>query len=534
MFDVILRNGTVYDGTGSPGSVRDVGIRADRIAALGAPGALGDDASRIVDCVGLAVSPGFVDIHTHSDATLMADADGYSLLMQGVTTEIIGNCGFSCAPCTNRGLVEGMMVGRLPDQSFTWTGFGEYLDGLQARRPGLNVGAYVGHNTVRVNILGSAPRVADDDEVRHMADAIRQSLDEGAIGVSSGLEYNPGFHSDLRELVEIAKVAAEHDAIYASHVRNRDWQYEMGVGEALATARIAGARLQLSHLVPKVGAPPQAAEHILEMIDWTRRLGVDVGYDVIPHEWGPTFLYSVLPKWAYEGGPAEMVRRLSDPATRERLKVNTLPMWKLVPQKRWSELVLMRSAANPDLVGVDFAEIGRIRGIDPHDAILDILLEEGERMVDATWVGRISPAADIRLLMSQPDCAVISDAITLNDHGPTKDMRFAPTGFGWTARFLGHYVRDEGMMALPEGIRRLTSLPARRMRLEGRGELRDGWFADLVVFDPASIRDNATLQDMRATPSGLVHVFVNGEAAVDRGRRTAARAGQVVRRAGAR
>ncbi len=205
-----------------------------------------------------------------------------------------------------------------------------------------------------------------------------------------------------------------------------------------------------------------------------------------------------------------------------------------MPQKRWSELVLTRAEANPNLIGLDFAEIGRIRGIDPHDAIFDILLEEGERMVDATWVGKISPDADIRLLLSQPDCAVISDAITLNDKGPTKGMRFAPTGFGWTARFLGHYVREEGMMALAEGVRRLTSLPARRMRLERRGELRKGWFADLVIFDPASIHDNSTVQDMRATPSGLVHVFVNGAAAVDRGRRTDARAGQVVRRADTR
>jgi N-acyl-D-amino-acid deacylase len=527
MFDLILRNGTVYDGTGNPGTAADVGINGDRIEAIGS---LGDDARAIVDCTGLAVAPGFIDIHTHSDATLMTDSDGYSLLMQGVTTEIIGNCGFSCAPCFARELVEKFMVGRQTGQSFEWTSFGEYLDSLQATKPGLNVGAYVGHNTVRLNIVGSQPRVASDDEVRHMSEVIRQSLDEGAIGVSSGLEYNPGFNSDLRELVEIARVAAEYDATYASHVRNRDWQYEMGVGEALATARIAGARLQLSHLVPKVGAPDHAAEHILEMIEWTRRLGIDVGYDVIPHEWGPTFLYTVLPKWAYEGGPAAMVQRLADPAMREKLKYNPMPQWKLVAQKRWSELVLTRSNANPQLVGLDFAEIGKRRGVDPHDAILDILLEEGETMVDATWVGRISPDEDIRLLLSQSDCAVISDSVTLSDTGPLSTWQFAPSGFGWTARFLGHYARDTRLMDLPEGIRRLTSLPAKRLGLAGRGELRPGGFADVVVFDPNALRDNSTLQDMRATPSGLVHVYVNGQAAVVEGKRTSVRSGRVVRR----
>lgn len=531
MFDLILSNGTVYDGTGAPGQRVDVGIRDGRIEAVGD---LGTDATEVIDCSGLTISPGFIDIHTHSDATLLSDPDGYSLLMQGVTTEIIGNCGFSCAPCMKRELVEKFMVGRLPGQAFTWNSFGEYLDVLQAQKPGLNVGAYVGHNTVRLNIIGNEPRLADEDELTYMGNVLRQSLDEGAIGVSSGLEYNPGFHSDLRELVSIAKVAAEYEATYATHVRNRDWQYEMGVGEALATARLTGARLQLSHLVPKVGAPEHAADHILEMMDWTRRLGIDVGYDVIPHEWGPTFLYTILPKWAYEGGVTEMVKRLADPSLRPKLKHNPFPQWKLVAQKRWSELVLTRSGANPELVGLDFQEIGRRRNCDPHDAILDILLEEGENMADLTWVGKISPDRDIRLMLEQPDCAVISDAITLNVTGPLKDVRFAPTAFGWTARFLGHYARDGAMMDLAEGIRRLTSLPAKRMNLDRRGELRPGYFADIVVFDAASIGDNSTLQEMNATPTGLVHVYVNGKAAVADGKRTPARAGQVVRRASRR
>jgi N-acyl-D-aspartate/D-glutamate deacylase len=229
-----------------------------------------------------------------------------------------------------------------------------------------------------------------------------------------------------------------------------------------------------------------------------------------------------------------MVKRLSDPALRSKLKYNPFPQWKLVAQKRWSELVLTRSGANPGLVGLDFQAIGRIRNTDPHDAILDILLEEGESMVDLTWVGKISPDQDIRLMMAQSDCAVISDSITLNKTGPLKDIRFAPTGFGWTARFLGHYARDEKMMDLAEGIRRLTSLPAKRMNLDRRGELKPGYFADVVVFDPELINDESTLQDMSVTPAGVVHVFVNGKAAVTRGERTSTRAGEVVTRAGAR
>lgn len=525
-FDVIFKGGTVYDGTGAEGSVQDVGVRNGKIEVLGD---LGEDATEVVDCQGWAVAPGFIDIHTHSDATLMSDPDGYSLLMQGVTTEIIGNCGFSCAPCLKRELVERFMI-RLPGQPFTWTSFGEYLDALQAQRPGLNVGAYVGHNTVRLNVVENAPRLATDDELTYMGNLMRRALEEGAIGVSTGLEYNPGFNSDLRELVEMAKVAKEFDATYATHVRNRDWNYEMGIGEALATARLSEARLQMSHLAPKTGAPAHATEHILEMIEWTRQGGIDVGYDVIPHEWGPTFLYTILPKWAYEGGIPAILQRLADPAQRAALKNNTFPQWKLVAEKRWSELVLTRSLANPSLVGLDFAEIGKIRGCDPHDAILDILLEEGDGVADCMWVGRISVDEDIRLLLEQPDCAVISDAITLNVEGPLKDVRFAPTAFGWTARFLGHYVRDHAMMGLAEGIRRLTSLPAGRMNLKGRGRLEKGYCADVVVFDADAIADRSTLQKMSVTPRGLAHVMVNGKFAVKDGQRTTERAGQVLRR----
>ncbi len=527
MFDVIFKNGTVFDGSGGHGEVRDVGVRDGRIEAIGA---LGEDASQLVECSGLTVAPGFIDIHTHSDATLLSDPDGYSLLMQGVTTEIIGNCGFSCAPCLKRELVERFMIGRLPGQAFTWSSFGEYLDVLQAQRPGLNVGAYVGHNTVRLNVVGNEPRGATDDELQYMGNIMRRSLEEGAIGVSSGLEYNPGFNSDLRELVEMAKVAKEFDAVYASHIRNRDWNYEMGLGEALATARLSQARLQLSHLAPKTGAPAHAAEHMLEMIEWTRQSGADVGFDVIPHEWGPTFLYTILPKWAYEGGVPAMLQRLADPDQRAALKNNTFPQWKLVAQKRWSELVLTRSAGNRELIGLDFAEIGRRRGVDPHDAILDILLEEGEAVADCTWAGRISEDQDIRLLMSQPGCAVISDAITLNTSGPLKDVQFAPTAFGWTARFLGHYARDLGMMELGEGIRRLTSLPAQRMGLKARGSLQKGYHADVVVFDAHRISDRSSVQNMAKSPQGLLHVMVNGQFAVKDGSRTAVRAGQVLRR----
>lgn len=528
MFDFILKNGNVYDGTGADVQHVDVGVKGGVIQALGK---LDAPAVEVIDCTGLAVAPGFIDMHTHSDASLLTDPDGFSSLMQGVTTEIIGNCGFTCAPCINRELVEQFMIGRQPSLKFTWRTFDEYLTTLQARKPGVNVAAYVGHNTVRLNVLGTQPRAASDEEVTYMGTLMRQSLEEGAIGISTGLEYNPGFHSDLNELVELAKICVEYDAMYASHIRNRDWNYEMGVGEALTTARVSGARLQLSHLAPKFGAPEGAAEHILEMVDWTKRVDTDVGYDVIPHEWGPTFVCVILPKWAYEGGVGKLMERLRDPQLRPQLKINRFPQWKMIAAGRWADMVLTQSAANPDLVGLDFAEIGLRRKQDPHDAILDMLLEEGENMANLMWVGRISRDAEIKSMLMQKECGVISDTINLNNTGPLAGVRFAPTGFGWAAKFIGQYARDEKLFSIPEAIRRLTTLPAGRMRLQRRGALKPEYFADVVVFNEGSIRDNSTLQNMNVTPSGLSHVIVNGTFAVRDGQRTAERSGQVLRRA---
>lgn len=528
MFDHILRNGLVFDGSGGPPLRADVGMTAGRITVVGA---IGDAAGVVIDCSGQMVAPGFIDLHTHSDATLMVDADAYSSLMQGVTTEIAGNCGFSCAPCHDRELVQQFMLGRERGQQFTWTHFGEYLDALEASRPGVNVAAYVGHNTVRLNVLGTAGRAADEQEGAYIGTLVGRALDEGAIGVSTGLEYNPGFNADLTELVGLARIAAEYDVTYATHIRNRDWNYEAGIGEALATARLSGARLQLSHLAPKVGAPEGAAEHMLEMMAWTRSLGVDVGFDVIPHEWGPTFVMTVLPRWAYEGGVTAILQRLRDPALRRRLKNNPAPQWKIVAERNWRDLVLTQSSANAGLIGLDFEQIGQRRGQDPHDAILDVLLEEGEKLTELLWVGRISREADIRQLMRDGRCGVISDTMALNLTGPLAHRRFTPTGFGWTARFLGHYCRDERLLDLGEGIRRITQWPAQRMKLRQRGELRPGFHADVVVFDPEALTDLSTVQRMNVSPAGIAQVFVNGRRAVADGARTSERAGMVLRRA---
>lgn len=527
--DLLIRNGLVLDGTGTPARRADLGLVGDRIVAI-EPGGIEAGDVPALDAAGLVVAPGFIDIHTHSDATLLADGAAESQLLQGVTTEVIGNCGHSCAPATRPDRVAERIFGRNAGFAIRWRSFGEYLDTMQAARPAVNVAALVGHGTLRLCTMEDPGRPATEDEIRGLRRLAREALEEGAIGLSTGLEYAPGSAATPREIVELCREAASLGAVHTTHVRNRDAYWEIGLGEALAAARQSGVRTQVSHISPKYGAPPGTAAAMVEMIGWSRAAGADVAFDVIPHNWGPTTMSAALPAWAQAGGVARILDRLRDPVARARIKADPEPMWRLVADRRWDDIVLFHAPANPNLAGLSFTEIGRIRGVDPHDAVLDLLAEEGEGLFAATWLARQFSDADQDLLLSQPECGVISDTVTLSRGGALAGMRWSPSTWGWTARFLDGFARQRGLMTLREGVRRLTSLAADRMGLAGRGRIAPGAFADLVLFDPSRLVDRSTLAVPDASPSGLVHVVVNGAVAVRDGRVTGARAGRVLRR----
>jgi N-acyl-D-amino-acid deacylase len=358
---------------------------------------------------------------------------------------------------------------------------------------------------------------------------LEESLEGGAYGFSTGLEYWPGSLAAPDQLADLAAIAAKRDVLYATHVRNRDLFYDLGFGEALATARAAGARLQISHIQPKFGAPDYAMEHAVEMCAQARRHGVDVAFDVIPHDWSHTRVLAILPQWAQEGGVAAVTERLKDGATRARIKRNPRPMWRLVSAGRWEKIVLMQSEANADLVGMTFAEIGAKRGVDPYDAALDMLIEEGDDMNHMMWTSQSFSDADIRLALEQPDCAVISDTLALAPYGCLKHHIGSLSGYGWAARFLQHYVRDKGVLTLEEGVRRLTALPAERLGVPDRGRIETGLRADIAVFDPTLIESRCDVRNPRVYAGGVAHVLVNGAVAVRGGERTEADAGRVLR-----
>ena len=529
MFDTILEGGTVFDGTGRPGRIADIGIAGERIAFIGD---LGDaDAGERTDVAGLAVSPGFIDLHTHSDFTLAADGRAQSQVHQGVTTEVIGQCGFSCAPVRSAsdvavmapGFAEGMI-------DVDWSTFAGYLDHLERLEIGVNVAAFVGHGSIHRAVLGDELRPASDDELDEMKTLLEESMEAGAYGLSSGLEYWPGNLATPEQLTELARIAARHDVIYATHVRNRDVHYDIGFTEAISTARAAGARLQISHIQPKHGAPSYAMQHAVEMVDSARMRGLDVAYDVIPHDWSHTRVIAILPQWAQEGGYSAVLERLADETMRARIRRNPRPMWRLVSDGIWDRIVLMQSSVNPGLVGETIEEIARARRVDPYDAVFDLLMEEGDQMNHLMWTSRSFSEDDICLALAQDECAVISDTLALAPDGCLKHHIGSLSGYGWAARFLQHYVRDKKLMSLAEGLRRITSLPAARLGINDRGALSVGAFADVTVFDADQIASHCDVRRPRAYASGIAHVLVNGQYAMRNGERTEANSGKVLRK----
>lgn len=528
MYDLILKGGNIFDGTGAEGFVGDVAVTDGIISDISRTELHG--AREIIDVTGLTVSPGFVDMHTHSDFTLIADARAESQVHQGVTTEVIGQCGISCAPVCSHAAIPTVAPWYTGDSNHAqWHGFGEYLDALGSGGLGVNVMAFVGHGTIHRAVLGGELRAGEPDEVAKMAKLVDIAMDEGAAGFSSGLEYFPGILAAPEHLVPMCEVAAKYGRLYATHVRNRDTYYDLGFSEAISTARQSGARLQISHIQPKYGAPGYAMEHTLEMIDIARRHDADIAFDIIPHDWAHTLMAAILPKWAQAGSVDDVLKRLSNPEDREKIKANAQPMWLIVKARKWRDVVLLNATVNKDIVGADFEEIGRMRGVDPYDAVLDILIEEGENLMATMWTSKSFRNDDLDLCLAQPECAVISDTVATANDGILKDHLGSLSGYGWAARFLQHYVRDRAILSLAEGLRKITSIPAERLGLAKRGKLRTGYHADICVFDAANIASNVTARHPRRYATGVAHVVVNGQLSMRNGIRLRVNAGQVVR-----
>jgi N-acyl-D-amino-acid deacylase len=523
MFDVLIRGGDILDGTGKPAFRADVGIAGARIDAIGD---LSDAAANeILDVTGLIVAPGFIDMHTHSDFTLPVNPRAESKVQQGVTTEVIGNCGFSPAPispATKRQLLEYVAFLNL-GLTWNWNSFGDYL--AQMDRIALNVIPFVGHGTVRIAVMGFDNAAPKADELAQMKRSIAQAMDEGAWGLSTGLIYPPGVFAQTQEIVELSREAAARGGLYFSHIRGEGATLLDAIGEGITIARDANISVEVSHFKAAGQANWDKAARAIELIENARAEGLRVDADMYPYAAGSTTLTALLPNWVLAGGVPSLLARLRDGATRAKI-ADEMRVGAGVASN-YDQVFLALFQPQPEYEGKTIAQIAELRAQNSVDTILDLLIESDGA---AEMVGFMLSDENIRLSLAQTWMTIGSDGLALAPRGILGKGKRHPRSYGTFPRVLGEYVREKKVLSLPEAIKRMTAQAADKLGLKDRGRVQAGLAADLVVFDAETIADRATYSEPYQFPSGVAYVIVNGQVTIARGEQRDVMAGRVLRK----
>ena len=523
---LVLRGGTLVDGTGEARRQADVLVEGDTVTAVGDVPESGDE--RTIDARGLVVAPGFVDVHTHADLPLLAFPDAESAVRQGVTTVVIGNCGGGVAP-VNADHDLRRVAFAYDDEwgvEVTWRGFGDYLELLEGKA--VNVAALVPHGTLRNAVMGLAPRAPDKAEADAMASLLREALQGGAIGFSTGLEYQPGCFAETDELVALAQVAADHGGAYATHMRNRAEAYAAATDEAIEIARRTGVRLQLSHVAPRPYAPAHETEQALTAIDDAARSG-DLWVDTFPEVWGPGTLVDLLPGHIANGDARQVARRLKDPGARREVAAYFDEGANfLVRAGGYEQIYISGCPTRPEIEGGSLPALAEREGTTMADLCCDVLLEAGSQLMTVMIRHVYATEADLRRVIDLPYCSFGSDGVVSSGEDGDCGCRWSASTYGYVPRVLEWYVRELGVLTLEDAVRRLAALPAEAMGLGDRGVLRPGARADVVVLDYDAIRDRSSPERQARHPEGIEHVLVNGVSVLEAGRQTGRRPGRVV------
>lgn len=532
-YDLVIRNGMIYDGSGAEPYAGDVAINADTIAALGR--IANAAAAREIDARGLAVAPGFINMLSWATVSLLEDGRSQSDLRQGVTLEIFGE-GWSEGPLNEKMKQEVLEQQGDIRYEVSWTTLGEYLNHLEQRGISTNVASFVGATTVRIHELGYENRPPTAAELERMKALVRQAMAEGALGVASSLIYAPAFYAQTEELIELCKVAAEYDGLYISHLRSEGNRLLEAVDELLHIARSAGLPAEIYHLKAAGQSNWHKLDEVIAKIEAARAQGLRITADMYNYTAGATGLDAAMPPWVQEGGYHAWAQRLRDPALRRRVLAEMT-----TPSDEWENLMLHAGPENVLLVGFkadslkyltgqSLAAVAQRRGKAPAETAIDLVIQDGSR-VEAVYF--LMSEENLKKQMRLPWMSFCSDAASQAPEGNFLKSSVHPRAYGNFARLLGKYVRQEGVITLPEAIRRLTALPAANLGLPRRGLLARGNFADVVIFDPATIQDHATYAQPQQYATGVVHVFVNGTQVLRDGEHTGARPGRVVRGRGA-
>ena len=520
MYDVKIINGLIIDGTGNPGYAADVGIVGDQIIAIGD---LSDATSReTVDASGKVVAPGFVDMHTHSDLAVLFDPLTNSKIFDGVTTEVVGNCGIGVAPVSeaNRQLLIDYlgtrMIGNLPVKiELNWSSMAEYLDYVRRHPPALNVCALLAQGAVRIAVMGFDKQAPTNRQLSEMKSLVAAGMAEGAVGFSSGLIYMPGEFSTTDELAELAKEIRPYQGFYVSHIRNESEGVFDALEEALTIGEKAGVPVHVSHLKVAGQSVWGRSPELLARIDKANQDGVETTFDLYPYTSGMTGLTACMPPWAFEGGVEKLLNRLADAEIRAKIVAdveNGIPGWQNLFKAAggWENITIttVNSEANKHLEGKTIRQIADLQDKDPYNTVFDLLIaEKGKVLI----VLLLMAEEDLINILRHPMSMIGSDGMSVSTEGIMSFGMPHPRAFGTRARVLARYVREKKVLSLEEAVKKMSYMPAWRLGLPKRGLLRVGYYADAVVFDPDEVRDNAVYSDPKQYSSGFEYVVVNGK-----------------------
>jgi N-acyl-D-amino-acid deacylase len=527
MDDLVIRGATVIDGSGTAGRMTDVAVRDGRISAIGPRRS--DSARREIDATGRVLAPGFIDIHTHSDFTLTLNPMAEAKIRQGVTTEVVGNCGFSVAPALpgKAELLAHYLSASAPWLPFSETDFAGYM----AAWPeiAVNTVMQVGHNTLRLMAMGMDNRPPDDSELKHMQEMLDEALTAGALGMSTGLFTPPGLHAEPEEIRALGRVLKQHGARYSSHIRDESHNVFEAVAEAIDVGESCGIHVQIAHLKLSGIDSWGGADRLLGTIEAARARGVEVHCDQYPYDTGSNPLRFLLPPWIHEGGMEAMLERLAEPYTRARIKQKLVEVGftNFGRLRSWDDI---RIANSPTATaGKTIETLARERGQDPLDVACDIII--ADRGATRILVRSMSEE-DVQRIVTDPMVMVGSDGPCVAPYGITGQGKPHPRLYGTFPRVLGHYARDLGLLGLPQAVFKMTGGAAMALGLADRGTIAVGNAADLVIFDPEEIIDSATFDDPHQYPVGIDTVLVNGVTVIDGGEHTGALPGRLLRRRG--
>ena len=516
-YDIAIVNGTVVDGSGSEGYQADIGIRDGRIAVIGDLGSF--RASRTIDAAGQVVAPGFIDMHNHSDDTLLEEPKCESMVRQGVTTMVLG---------------EGGSQGPIHEGEKPWTTLGGYFDLVEEKGVAANICSYVGQTQVWTYVKGHELTPATPEEIGRMRAEVEKAMREGALGLSTSLLMPPSSLVTTDQLGELAKGSAAYGGIYSSHIRDEGLGVFDAVAEAIEVGRISGAPVDVIHLKIADEKLWGRMNEVTALIDEARASGQQVTANVYPYTAGQNNLRAIIPPWAHDGGNEAMLERLKDPAMRARMKkdiVNGIDGWYnhyLAVAGDWGRMLLvgLEDPKNKPFVGKRMSELIEARGGDPIEVFFDVLLEENGSVRTVYFHHEES---DMTFAMKQPYTSIGSDGAAISVDGPNASMSPHPRWYGTFPRVLGRYVREQGVLTIPEAVQKMTSMNAEKIHLAERGQLKEGWWADVTVFDPETVADRATFENPHQYPVGINLVVVNGEIVIEEKEHTGALPGKVLR-----